>query len=528
MKKIPYSNGTLFRRKTFAAVRGLAGRALFALVVFAGGGAGLVPALCAGETASLETDYTFPDIENWAGNNWQAGGWPAIQLKKSRVERSVVQLGFDSVSPYTSGDGPNFLLRVQIDGRFVFFTNARKIASGKSGAILMQKKGRVFEGILPNGGMLTDAAVDYGRNTVHYSAGDLNSANNNDPRFTAIRFIPRDAGDVGAGGNAVGDPIGGLIGGASSGWAPLSFGIPAYYAGANWSVATWQGAQGKIVGAHALVRIGFDASSVYRGAAKMQNFLCRLVFKNGGTIFLTNSAEVARRKGDVVIMEKKTGCFEAGISGLGELKEVAVDFGESTLAYGRGTWSLNEKNTADVRFNSLDISPVSRAQSGQTAQLLADSATSAASGPRQTKAEYATPAYYGGQNWLVGVFTGARGLKLTGKPVTLRLHFDSASCFNSSAGERVNFLLRVVFQNGKTIYASNSGTIAAAAPSGKTATFAINKTERCFEGVLAGLGEGGAVREIAVDFGESTSHLPVPLNERNNNNPRFTKLTVLE
>ncbi|AWI09621.1 hypothetical protein [Ereboglobus luteus] len=480
-------------------------RALLALVVLAG-------VLRADDGVSLETDSTFPDIENWAGTNWQSAGWPAIQLKKNRIDRSIVQLGFDSVSPYNTGAGPNFLLRVRIGGRFVFLTNSAEVAASKPGAILMQKKERIFEGVLPNGGVLAEAAVDYGRSTVHYTAGELNPGNTNDPRFTSLRFIPRNGGGSdGAAGS----------GGAVSDWAPLSFGIPAYYAGANWSVAAWPGARGKTVGKRATVRLGFDGSSVYRGGAQAQDFLCRLVFKTGGTVFLSNSPEVARRKGDVTVMERKNGCFEAVIDGLGELKEVAVDFGESTMAYGRGTWSLNKKNAADVRFNSLDISPVAEAQRATAAPQAqpAKPATSA-----QAK-EYSSPAYYGGPNWLVAVFTGARGLKLSGKNTTLWLHFDGASCFNT--GEDVSFLLRVVFENGKTIYASNSETIVTAAPGGMTAKFSLNKTARYFEGALVGLGNGGAVREIAVDFGESTSHLPVPLNKRNNNNPRFTKLTVL-
>jgi hypothetical protein len=227
-------------------------------------------------------------------------------------------------------------------------------------------------------------------------------------------------------------------------------------------------------------------------------------------------------------MEQKDGWFEAAVAGLGELKEVAVDFGESSLAYGRGTWSLNAKNKADVRFNSLKISPGTEVRPAKSAQPVQPASsvpqTAGQAGSLNTKAEYSTPAYYGGANWQVAVFTGARGLKLE-KGAALRLHFDHASCFNTDAN--VSFLLRVVFENGKTVYASNSEKITAAAPDGKTARFALDKAGRCFEGTLAGL-DGGVVREIAVDFGESTSHLPVPLNEGNGNNPRFSKLTVLE
>jgi hypothetical protein len=496
--------------------------ALLALAVLAaGGGPGAASALRAGESASLENDYTFLDIENWGGPNWQAAGWPAIQIKKVRLERAIVQLGFDSVSPYCTGDGPDFLLRAQLGGRFVFLTNSQKVAAGRPGAVLMQKKGRVFEGVLPRDGVLTDAAVDYGKETIHYTAGGLNPGNANDPRFTSIRFIPAPARSAASGG---GDDA---RGGGAAGWEGFSLGIPAYYGGANWAVAAWHGAQGKVVGRAAVVRIGYDANSVYRDdgtAAPKQNFLCRLVFKAGGAVFLTNSPDVARRKGDVVIMERKDGWFEAVVTGLGELKEVAVDFGESSLAYGRGTWSLNAKNQADVRFNSLEIFPGAAARPEESAPPAAPK-TAGPAANLKPRGEYSTPAYYGGSNWLVAVFTGARGLELK-KGATLRLHFDHASCFNQD--ENVSFLLRVVFENGKTVYASNSEKIVAAAPGGKTARFALDKAGRCFEGALAGLGEGGAVREIAVDFGESTSHLPVPLNERNNNNPRFSKLTVLE
>ncbi|MDR1011089.1 MAG: hypothetical protein LBM04_08160 [Opitutaceae bacterium] len=546
MKRNPPSNRAPFRGVILPTLLALA---VFAIVV--DGGPGPASTLRADDSAALETDHAFLDIENWGGTNWQAAGWPAIQIKKVRLERSIVQLGFDSVSPYVIGDSPNFLLRAQLDGRFVFLTNSREVAAGKPGAVLMQKKGRIFEGMLPRGGVLTDAAVDYGKETIHYTRGNLNPGNVNNPRFTSIRFIPArsgagvgdnggadsDGGDGNDNGNAGAGAGAGAGVAAVDGWEGFSLGIPAYYGGANWTVATWHGAQGKTVGKGAVVRIGYDELSIYRGAGQAaagQNFLCRLVFKTGGTVFLTNSADVARRKGDVVIMERKDGCFEATVAGLGELKEVAVDFGESTLAYGRGTWSLNAKNKADVRFNSLKISPGTEARPEKSAQPASIAPASAAAVPQaagqagslNTKAEYSTPAYYGGANWQVAVFTGARGLKLE-KGAALRLHFDDASCFNRDAN--VSFLLRVVFENGKTVYASNSEKITAAAPDGKTARFALDKAARCFEGALAGLdGGGGVVREIAVDFGESTSHLPVPLNEGNSNNPRFSKLTVLE
>jgi len=494
----------------------------------------LAPAspLRADESSSLETDYTYPDIENPGGPNWQVAFWPAIRLKKTTLNSSIVQLGFDSVSPYNSGIGPNFLLRVELDGRFVFLTNSQKIADNKPGAIVMQKKGRVFEATLPRAGVLTDAAVDYGKETEHYTAGDLNPGNANDPRFTSLRFIP-----------AQGAPPPPPAAASPAAWEPLSLGIPEYPGGDNWIVATWPAAQGKTIGANAVVRIGFDEQSIYRNAAtaKAQNFLCRLVFQNGASVFLTNSAEVARRKGGVIIMNLKDGYFEAPVSGQGEVKEIVVDFGAESQAYGRGAWRLNESNSADVRFNSLKIFPAAKApppapaQPAQPAPAPAPAAapkpalaapSASASADLQTKAEYSTPAYYGGDNWLVAVFTNARGLNLSGKNTTLRLHFDNASCFNTD--ENVSFLLRVVLDNGETVYASNSDKIVSAAASGKTARFTLDKTDGCYEGALVGLGAGGAVSEIAVDFGESTSHLPVPLNEKNANNPRFTKLTVLE
>jgi hypothetical protein len=551
MKRNPPSNRAPFRGVILPALLALA---VFVIVV--GGGPGPASTLRADDSAALETDHAFLDIENWGGTNWQAAGWPAIQIKKVRLERSIVQIGFDSVSPYVIGDSPNFLLRAQLDGRFVFLTNSREVAAGKPGAVLMQKKGRIFEGMLPRGGVLTDAAIDYGKETIHYTKGDLNPGNVNNPRFTSIRFIPardgagggdNDGGDDGDNGNGndngntgagVGADVDAGAGGAAvAGWEGFSLGIPAYYGGANWAVATWHGAQGKTVGKGAIVRIGYDGLSIYRGAGQAaagQNFLCRLVFKTGGTVFLSNSADVARRKGDVVIMERKDGCFEATVAGLGELKEVAVDFGESSLAYGRGTWSLNAKNKADVRFNSLKIFSVTEARLAKSEQPASFAPASAAAVPQaagqagslNTKAEYSTPAYYGGANWQVAVFTGARGIKLE-EGAALRLHFDEASCFNKDAN--VSFLLRVVFENRKTVYASNSEKITAAAPDGITARFALDKMGRCFGGTLVGLdGGGGIVREIAVDFGESTSHLPVPLNKDNGNNPRFSKLIVLE
>ncbi|MDR0352010.1 MAG: hypothetical protein LBI02_01190 [Opitutaceae bacterium] len=518
MKTIQPSNRAALRGAVLCALLALASAGV-------GGGFGPGCTLHAGESAALETDHTFLDIENWGGLNWQAAGWPAIQMRKVRLARAIVQLGFDSVSPYVAGSGPHFLLRAQLDGRFVFLTNSQEVAASKPGAILMQKKGRVFEGLLPRGGVLTDAAVDYGKETVHYTAGNLNPGNANDPRFTSIRFIPARAG-AGAGGDSDSDNAAG-----PGKWEPVSLGFPAYYGGPNWVVATWHDAQGKSVGGGAVVRLGYDANSIYRGDAKTspaQNFLCRLVFKTGGTVFLTNNPDVARRKGDVVIMEHKDGWFEAAVSGLGELKEVSVDFGESSLAYGRGTWSLNKNPKADVRFNSLKIFPGAEARPAEPARPAPAAAAPEPTRPTanlKPKADYASPAYYGGPNWLVAVFTGARGLALK-KDATLRLHFDRASCFNQD--ESVSFLLRVVFENGKTVYASNSEKIVAAAPEGKTARFTLDKAGRCFEGALVGQGGGGVVREIAVDFGESTSHLPVPLNERNNNNPSFSKLTVLE
>jgi hypothetical protein len=497
--------------------------ALCALFTLAGFGSGGVPApvvaLHADTGVPLENDYTFIDIENWAGANWQAAGWMAIPIKKARLERSVVQLGFDFASPYGTGEGPSFLLRVRLDDRFVFLTNSAKVAANKPDTILMQKKGRVFEGVLPRGGLLTDATVDYGKETVHYTEGDLNAGNANDPRFTSLRFITvRD----GAG-------VGGVQGGGGAGWEAVSFGIPEYYAGSNWSVAVWAGAKGKRFGEGAVVRIGYDLRSIYRDrdkAVPKQNFLCRLVFKSGGAVFLTNDAGVARRKGDVVIMEQKEDCFEARISGRGELSEVAVDFGESSLAYGRGTWNLNEKNAADVRFNSLQILPVTKTLDKSPPPPVPAAPQPVAQGQEWTpKGEYGTPAYYGGPNWVVAVFNGAAGLKLK-KDTALRLHFDSASCFNTD--EKVSFLLRVVFKDGKTVYASNSEKIVSVASGDAAARLALNKAGGFFEGSLAGLGEGGTVREIAVDFGESTSHLSTPLNADNNNNPRFSKLIVLE
>jgi hypothetical protein len=502
MKKNQHQNKT-----SGASLRGIAFHTLLALAAFAAvGGPGTVPALHGGESAALETDHTFPDIENWGGSNWQAAGWPAIRIKKVRLERAtIVQLAFDSVSPYNTGAGPDFLLRVQLDGRFVFLTNSKAVAAGKPGAILMQKKGRVFEGKLPRGGLLSEAAVDFGKETVHFP-NELNPGNANNPRFTSIRFIP--------GSDTAADST------AAAVWEPVSLGIPAYNGGSNWIAASWPGARGKIVGKNAVVRIGYDANSIYRGGAETpkQNFLCRLVF-SGGALFLSNNPEVARRKGDVAIMEQKDGWFEASVSGLGELKEAAVDFGESSLAYGRGVWILNAKNKAEVRFNSLKIFPAAEAQPAPSVPHAGKPAKNL-----KIKSEYSTPAYYGGENWLVAVFSGARGIELK-KNTTLRLHFDAASCFNKD--ESVRFLLRVVFKNGKTAYASNSAEIADAA-GGKTAKFVINREGRYFEGVLNGPDEGGVVREIAVDVGASTSHLPVPLNKNNDNNPRFSKLTVSE
>jgi hypothetical protein len=465
----------------------------------------------------LESDYTFIDIENWAGPNWQAAGWLAIPIKKARLGRSVVQLSFDSVSPYGRGDGPNFLLRVRLDGQFAFLTNSARVVANKPGTILMEKKGRVFEGVLPRGGVLTEAAVDYGKETVHYAEGDLNAGNNNNPRFTSLRFIP-----------ATGEHRAGEQSGNGVAWEAISFDVPEYYAGPNWSVASWSDAKGKRFGAGAIVRLGYDLNSIYRAQGKAtpkQNFLCRLVFKSGSTLFLTNNAEVARRKGGVVIMEQKDDCFETHVSGQGELKEVAVDFGESSLAYGRGTWSLNAKNQADVRFNSLKILPVAETSSAQAAAPKPAPEAAPQEQQLKTKIECPIPAYYGGPNWVVAVFTEAAGLKLK-KGTALRLHFDHASCFNKD--EKVNFLLRVVFENGKTIYASNSRKIADAASGEGTAHLVLNKANRCFEGTLAGLDEGSPVKEIAVDFGSATSHLAEPLNTDNNGNPRFSKLTVLE
>jgi hypothetical protein len=201
MKRNPPSNRASFRGVILPALLALA---VFAILVC--GGPGLASTLRADDSAALETDHAFLDIENWGGTNWQAAGWPAIQIKKVRLERSIVQLGFDSVSPCVIGDSPNFLLRAQLDGRFLFLTNSREVAAGKPGAVLMQKKGRIFEGMLPRGGVLTDAAVDYGKETIHCTRGNLNPGNVNNPRFTSIRFIPaRSGAGVGDNGGADSD-----------------------------------------------------------------------------------------------------------------------------------------------------------------------------------------------------------------------------------------------------------------------------------------------------------------------------------
>ncbi|MDR3228484.1 MAG: hypothetical protein LBT53_03600 [Puniceicoccales bacterium] len=506
-------NYTSTRRARSGSV--LCALAALALHAVAGGVAPL--SLHARESAALATDYTVSEApQGWKGENWQAGGWTAINIKKPELSgTTVVQLGFDIVSPYNTNVGPNFLLRLKIAGRFAFLTNSPGIAAQKTDVILMRKKGTVFEALLSRSGVLTDATVDYGKETVHYSAGDLNPSNANDPRFTSIRFVP-----------STDDPT--LAANAPEQWEPLSLDRPAYTdgSGKNYNVAYWSQAKEKIVGKDAIVRIGFDHMSEYADKKNSgQNFLFRLVFKKG-TVFLSNDADVAVRKSNVTILERKDGYFEGRVCGLGELQEAAVDFGAGTLAYGQGTWLLNKKNEADVRFNSLKIFPQTATKPApQNTPDTAQQANPTPAAAPPTGTEFSAPQYYKGNNWHVGAFTRTEGHKLE-KGATLRLHFDTSSCYTKD--DEVRFLLRVVFQDGRTLYASNNAEVVAASRRRSAVKMTLNREERYFECTLEDhANSSGVVREIAVDFGENTSHLPIALNTKNNNDPRFFKLTIL-
>jgi hypothetical protein len=69
MKRNPPSNRAPLRGAILPALLALA---VFAVVV--DGGPGPASTLRADDSASLETDHAFLDIENWGGSNWQAAG----------------------------------------------------------------------------------------------------------------------------------------------------------------------------------------------------------------------------------------------------------------------------------------------------------------------------------------------------------------------------------------------------------------------------------------------------------------------
>jgi hypothetical protein len=137
-------------------------------------------------------------------------------------------------------------------------------------------------------------------------------------------------------------------------------GIPNYYGGDNWVSGTFKKSKGRIVSSGSVIKIGYDSVSSYHKSSNPV-FLMRIIYEKG-EIYFTNSDKIkadditinkfTSKKVPLVVMDKKTGYFEATVPEGGKLNEIIVDFGQSTRHY---SYNLNPDNTGDPRFNSLTI-----------------------------------------------------------------------------------------------------------------------------------------------------------------------------
>ncbi|MDR1941574.1 MAG: hypothetical protein LBQ47_04540 [Endomicrobium sp.] len=125
----------------------------------------------------------------------------------------------------------------------------------------------------------------------------------------------------------------------------FKYGAPNYYGGENWAVAVFDGMAGKNIEKEDVIRIGFDSNS------NSPNFLLRMIYEDGSTVYYSND-NLAGTVAGTVKMTKKNGYYEAVVTRSGKLKEVAADFGATTLHY---NGKLNPNNNGKPNFNSFTV-----------------------------------------------------------------------------------------------------------------------------------------------------------------------------
>jgi phosphomannomutase len=150
----------------------------------------------------------------------------------------------------------------------------------------------------------------------------------------------------------------------SPGVVKYSTDVPEYYPGANWFSAGFTDMPGRRLSKGDFIRIGYDRTSDY-DKNKPSNFLMRIVYSDGKIEYFTNSKEVAdKQKKGAILMKKNADdkYYEGATAYSGTVKEIVVDFGQTTTHY-RPDYSpernenqnLNPTNDGNPRFNSLSI-----------------------------------------------------------------------------------------------------------------------------------------------------------------------------